>query len=227
MNDSITHHYTLWLKQYYSQEHDPTSLRLIKNIAAISHIDALILLFSQYLKPEFVSYGSIPLYAQISKWKSDLEKVVLGQQKALDALETIVITAENKNLLMLLKEILENHELLLHRHIPILLQTLCDSAVPDLIKYIIQLPQAHPLSPSFVPQAAKSEQHAACIALLNNTAAQSLSKHPLWRRANTLVHTALVIYQELDLVEVSLDPDKAIPYSKYLDTFEKKLCSIV
>ena len=210
MKNSFNENYTFWLTRYQSEHKDRISGQLIDKIAELSDIKELIALFSQYLEPEYIPYKEIGLCTKLSSWKIELENIVENHGLALIQLKEIQITQSNRSLVLFLREILSEKQLLLHIQMPSLLKALCSDLLPQLITYIVELPIALPpscLRPgSFAAEIAKSPEHAACLALLNNTSAAVEEKHLLWNNANILLQTSLVIYKEISLEdEVPID----------------------
>lgn len=213
MKNSIIPSYIHWLERYYSKSKDSSAKQLCDEIAEITDIDELIRLFSTHLTPHATEYGAITFHSQVLTWSSGLEKLKADRQSAIAQITQVPITKENKALRTLLKEILDEHELLLHSQMPSVLQIICNSTFSELIDYIVHLPEApivsKPRAGSFASQTPKSHQHGMCLSMLNNLAAAINEKHPLWDAANGLLQNALRIYQDLELVVVSISDDKA------------------
>ncbi|KTC84316.1 hypothetical protein [Legionella cincinnatiensis] len=224
MKDSIISLYKLGLEKHHLVNNRGIILYLIEEISKARTIEDLIKLFSNYLNSDGAHYETISLNSQLSDWKKDLEDLKSAQQQILVELGKIPTTSKNKNLLLLLKEVLSDSHLLLHSYITHLLNIFYNNSISDLIDYIIQIPIApKPLNPppgSFAAQTPRSEQHAECLILLNNLASVK-EKERLWETANSLLQTSLTMYQELEFLEVSLDDEKD------LQKIEHKCCSIM
>jgi hypothetical protein len=210
MKNSVNERCITWLEQYHSVNKDSGVLPLIAAITEASTIEFLIKLFSHYLEPKVAQYGAINLYSQLSVWKCELENIVTDHKQAFDTLNKIPVTAKNKKLIMLLNEILNDPKLLLHVQMPSLLHNLCSSPLTELIHYIIFLPKAMPILGAATNQEPLSQQYSACQSLLNNLLSTKKESNPLWMKASSLLRSALLLYKELELIEVSLDDDKSI-----------------
>lgn len=210
MKNSVNERCISWLHQYHFINKDSEVSSLIASIAAATTIEALIKLLSHYLDPKIAQYGAINLYSQLFLWKCELENLIIDHQQALDKLNSVTVTAENKKLMMLLNEILNDPKLLLHVQMPSLLHTLCSNPLVELINYIIFLPKTTPTLGASTNQEPLSQQHSACQVLLNNLVSTKRESNPLWMKANSLLRSALFIYKELELIEISLDDDNSI-----------------
>ncbi|KTD63010.1 hypothetical protein Lsan_1670 [Legionella santicrucis] len=224
MKDSIISLYKAGLEKHYLVNNKGIIRYLIEEISKANTIEDLIKFFSSYLNSDGARYETISLNTQLSDWKKNLENLKSAQQQVLVELGKIPITSKNKNLLLLLKEILSDSHLLLHSHIINLLNIFNNNPISDLIDYMVQIPiTPKPINPppeSLAAQTPRSEQHAGCLILLNNLASVR-EKDRLWDTANSLLQISLTMYQELEFLEVSLDDEKD------LQKIERGCCSIM
>lgn len=211
MKDSIISLYKLGLEKHHLVNNRGIILYLIEEISKARTIEDLIKLFSTYLNSDGARYETISLNSQLSDWKKNLEHLKLTQQQIRIELGKIPITSRNKNILLLLKEILADSHLMLHNHIVTFLNILNNNSISELINYMVQIPIApKPINPapdSFAAQTPRSEQHAECLVLFNNLASIK-EKERLWEMANSLLQASLIMYQDLEFLEVSLDDEK-------------------
>ncbi|WP_115700536.1 hypothetical protein [Legionella sainthelensi] len=218
MKDSILSFYKLGLEKQHLVNNRGIILYLIEEISKARTIEDLIKLFSNYLNSDSARYETISLNTQLSDWKKNLENLKLAQQQILVELSKIPITPTNKNILLLLKEILSDSNLMLHNHIITFLNLLHNNSISELINYLVQIPIApNPINPvpnSIAAQTPRSEQHAECLVLLNNLASVK-EKEGLWETANSLLQTSLTMYQDLEFLEVSLDDEKDLQKTKH------------
>ncbi|ARM34612.1 hypothetical protein [Legionella longbeachae] len=227
MKDSIISLYKTGLEKHHLVNNRGIIPYLINEVSKAQTTEDLIKLFSNYLNSDRAQYGTISLNSQLSDWKKNLENLKSLQQQIRVELGKISITSRNKNIILLVKEILSDSNLLLHNHIIKFLNILNNNSISELIDYIVQIPIApkpkNPPTDSLIAQTPRSEQHAECLVLLNNLASVQ-DKERLWETANCLLQTSLVMYQDLEFLEVSLDDDND---EKNLQKIEHNCCSLM
>ncbi|KTD05449.1 hypothetical protein Lgra_3413 [Legionella gratiana] len=225
MKDSIITLYKSELEKHYLDNNGSMVSYLIEKMSTVTTIEELMKLFSNVIQSDRTHYEAISLSSKLSTWKKELENLKSAQQQTLVDLGKITITSKNKNLLLLLKEILSDSHLLLHSYMPLLLSILCNNSLSDLIDYIVQLPSAsksiHSLPRFFAAPIPRSEQHAECLFLLNNLMSAYREKDRLWETTKGLLQTSLIMYQELEFLEVNLNDEKDT------QNIERSCCSLM
>lgn len=137
------------------------------------------------------------------------ERIDKAREKAISELNTVEMNSANTALILMLNDLMSNPKSLSHERMPSLLNVLCDTQLNELITFIVTLEKAPqhptPTKGSFNAVTPINSEHAACLKLLNNLSSKFDEHNELWQKANTLLQSSLIIYQDIHLVEINLD----------------------
>ena len=235
MSNFFNERYTIWLMQYNTRVQHPTvqaiAGELITSLPKIKYINDLISLLAKYINPHGddtklnnpTLYGPINFYAQLLSWQAELDIIETDYPKAQAVLLGIQVNPTITPLIRFLNELMNQPKMLLHQSMPNLLTALCAKNLSDLLNFMANLKKAPlPVSPMRGTSAAltlTNPDHAACIELFNNVSAQVDEKNELWIQANNLLDSALLMYQEMQLVEVNLEDDEKQNEDRPMDDF--------
>lgn len=111
MKDSIISLYKTGLEKHHLVNNRGIVPYLINEVSKAHTTEDLIKLFSNHLNSDRAQYGTISLNSQLSDWKKNLENLKSLQQQIRVELGKISITSRNKNIILLLKEILSDSNL--------------------------------------------------------------------------------------------------------------------
>lgn len=221
MSNLLNEQYMAWLKQYIHYCDHPTILKiaaeLIEVLPKIKDIRDLRRVLSKFINPQgdkvqlqqTTLYGPINFYIQLLTWQSELETIENTKPKAFRVVRSIVETSETKPLIVFLSAVLSKPKMQLHYKMPNLLTLLCAKNFPEILNFIISL------SKTPLPESTKLKSyplvspdipiHKDLLILLHKVSIQARNKNELGIQADRLLQSALAIYQEMQLVEVSLN----------------------
>jgi hypothetical protein len=224
MSTFVNEHYIIWLKQYtklvtHSAIH-VIAKELIASLPNTKDINKLIALLNKYINPHGddsklqnpTLYGPVNFYAQLLTWQLELENINKDFLKAEAVMQDIAVVPAITPLIRFLKEIMAAPEMLLFQTMPTLLTQLCDTNVPNVLKFLanlVETPFSVPAKPgSLAASNPFNSDHKVCLDLFNSLSKITLEKDALWTQAHDLVQSALLTYQQMNMVEINLKDDE-------------------
>lgn len=224
MSDFLYEKYVNWLTQYKTKIDHPSvqsiAGELINSMPKVKSISELISLLTKYMNPEGddtklqnpTLYGPINFYAQLLAWQTELAYIVIDHPRAKNILREIPISPATEPLMQFLNELMSDSKLMMHTKMPNLINVLCGKQLPSVLNFIAHLKEVPPpltAKPgSFAALPPKNSHHASCLALLNNLSEHSNKKNILYPQAKNLLQSSLLMYQDIQMVEINLDDDK-------------------
>ena len=217
MSNFLNEDYVFWLNRYKEKTVNPTvrliAGELITLLPKAKSIEDVIFLLKKYTSTseDRALYGPINFFAQLSTWQTELDNILNNCSMALLLLEDNNTNQNIAPLIRFLHELLTSPKLRMHNRMPGLLAIL-DKELPNILHFLANLEKV-PLPilsqpGSFNAIIPCSTDHAACILLLNNLSHKFDEHNILWTRSNTLLQNALLIYQDKQLKEISLEDEK-------------------
>lgn len=229
MKHLISFNYIHWLKQFSASSKHTTVKALVPKLVAglkkSNSVEEVIALIEPHVDSARKGIcGPINFYSQLANWHNILKVIVKDSKQANQALTEIQRTEQNRSLLELISQFLNNPRNQLHYNTPSLLKTICDNELPEIIEYIISLEKApapkNPQKGSFASIEPFNDMHAACLELLNNVSKKFEERNPLWHKANTLLQSSLLNYQEMREPESDLEDSEE--FEEDLEEFEEE-----
>lgn len=207
MKNLLPYQYTLWLQKFkttYESNTTATQLskRLIEELSTVETIEELDSVITSYIPKEADHlYAPVSFYEQLSQWHKSLEALKANIDRVIALLAVLEITDENAPLLMFLTEIITDKKAQLNCRMNSLLSSILNSDPSKLIHYISNLPTAtYPSNPrpgEFAAIQPVTENHHACLIILNNLATAYNDTNSLWVNGNTLLQSSLLIHSDL------------------------------
>ncbi len=238
--NSLNELYVSWLTRFMEKNSQPYVRKivppLITELSTAQSLEELLYVFERYAPPpqsNEPSLGSSTFYKlikplnlldQLSSWKKQLQEAVGNYSKALLALDEIEGEHKITPLINILKYIMKTPKLQLDCRIFSLIMCLSSPKLPLVFNFIAnqekaKLPENIP-SGSFLAQVPIDSDHKHCLKLLKKVSTHYDDKNELWGLANSLLQTALLIYQDSHKKKANLS-DNAGPSSEPTTSYEE------
>jgi hypothetical protein len=237
MKNSIIDYYLIHLKMLHSKSSSFSEKTFIKELgtelAESRSVNEIHQLFCSYLennpkaapKEKTAFFNSSKLFPSLQQWKNDLENLIDLESRVSQRLEILPPSGTN-DLLNFLKKLFEDRNSLLHLNTTSLLYSLISVELETTLYYLGTLP----VSPwpeqvnkgDYLAIKPDNPAHAACLVLLNSNSQAYYSDHnnPSWDHANSILQTALMIFEDTRVVEI--DEKRNFKLEEFLD--DENLC---
>jgi hypothetical protein len=213
MKHLIPFSYIQWLRKFSAHSQDSTVRTIVPiltfKLQTTESIQEIISLIQPHIDTGKTNiYGPVNFYSQLNTWQAVLHNIVNDSKRANQSFERIIKTEQNHLLLDLIHEFLKTPRNQMHNNTPSLLKILCDDEFHEVIQYIVSIQDAPaPINPpkgSFALVTPINEMHADGLRLLNNVCSKYEERSPIWHKANSLLQSLLLNYQDMQKVEIGL-----------------------
>ncbi|KTD39184.1 hypothetical protein Lnau_0253 [Legionella nautarum] len=147
-------------------------------------------------------------------WLDELNALKTSKKLACKKLDKMPFQNKAEPLMILIRELLNNPQALMHQKIPSLIKELNSSDLESALENLAKLPNSPKLTSrrrgDFSAQAAIYTKHTGCFALLADNSAVYNDKDKLLTLTNSLLQEALIIYKDLHTEEATATQSQII-----------------